>query len=176
MNRKTLLMVFGLLAVTALIGLAKAQINVTITLTDANNNPLGNTVPADTTVYVHAFYQDASTNAPAAAVLEMDYNGTVPTTITTLYSGSVTSGQTITETATLTAPGTYEFKWTCTEDISSSTGASGSAGSGFGAQCVTKVGYVTATVSIPLPEPGTLVGLAMALGAFGVLAIKKAKR
>jgi hypothetical protein len=178
MNKKIVLAIFGMLIVTALVGAARAQINVTITITDANNNPLGSTVPLGTTVYVHAFYQDIAGGAPASAVLEMDYNGTVPITKTTLYSGTVTSGQTITKSATLTKPGSYAFKWTCTQGATSSSlgaTASGSKGPSIEPQCIIRVGYVTATVNIPLPEPGTLAGLIMALSAFGLLAVKKAK-
>jgi hypothetical protein len=179
MNRKIVLVIFGMLIVTALVGIVRAQINVTLTLTDASNNPLGSTAPLGTTVYVHASYQDVAGGTPASAVLEMDYNGTVPITKTTLYSGTVISGQTITESATLTEPGSYAFKWTCTQGATSSSlgaTAGGSESSGIEPQCIIRVGYVTATVYIPLPEPGTLVGLIMALSAFGFWAVKKTKR
>jgi len=173
MNKKIVLALFGLLILAAFAGVAKAQINVTITLTDASNNAIGSTVPIGTTIYAHGFYQDLSTNTPAAAVLEVDYNSTGPTTITTLYSGTVTSGQTITEPYTLTAPGTYLFKWTCTQGA----GAGASSDSSFQPQCIIKVGYVTATtVVLPTPEAGPLAGLIMALAAFGLLAYKKGKR
>jgi hypothetical protein len=179
MRRKIGLAVFGAIMIALVVGIARAQINVTLTLTDENNNPLGSTVSAGTTVYVHAFYQDVGGSTPATAVLVMEYNGTIPATDTTLYNGTITSGQTITESAVLTKPGTYLFTWTCTQGdtiTSLETSASRSGSSGIGSQCVVKVGYITATVEVPLPEPGTIAGLAMALSAFGLIAIKKAKR
>jgi hypothetical protein len=164
MNKKLVLTALGLMMLATFIGIARAQIDVTITLTDASNNSIGGTVPAGTIVYVHGFYSNQG--SPAAGLMEVYYNN--GQTTETLYSGSVNSGQTITESYTLTKEGSYEFRWTCTVEVSIS---------GFGAQCIIKRGFVTVQiVTLPVPEPGTLAGLIMALSAFGLLAIKKAKR
>jgi hypothetical protein len=163
MNKKILFALFGMMMMAVFIGIAKAQINVTVTLTDASNNSISGTVPAGTIVYVHGFYSDQG--SPANGLMEVYYNN--GQTKETLYSGNVNSGQTITESYTLTKAGSYEFRWTCT------VGASASA---LGAQCIIKSGFVTVSiVTLPVPEPGTLAGLMMALSAFGLLAIKKAK-
>jgi hypothetical protein len=164
MNKKLVLTALGLMMLATFIGIAKAQINVTLTLTDASNNSIGGTVPAGTIVYVHGFYSNQG--SPADGLMEVYYNN--GQTTETLYSGSVNSGQTITKTYTLTKEGSYEFRWTCTVEVGTS---------GFGAQCIIKRGFVTVhIVTLPVPEPGTLAGLIMALSAFGLLAIKKAKR
>lgn len=164
MNKKLVLAALGLIMFATFIGIAKAQINVTLTLTDATNNSISGTVPAGTIVYVHGFYSNQG--SPANGLMEVYYNN--GQTTQTLYSGNVNSGQTITEPYTLTKAGSYEFRWTCTTGISTS---------GLGAQCIIKRGFVTVTiVTLPVPEPATLAGLIMALSAFGLLAIKKAKR
>jgi hypothetical protein len=164
MNKKLVLAALGLIMFATFIGIAKAQINVTLTLTDANNNSISGTVPAGTIVYVHGFYSNQG--SPANGLMEVYYNNGQATE--TLYSGNVNSGQTITEPYTLTKQGSYEFRWTCTTGISTS---------GLGAQCIIKRGFVTVRiVTLPVPEPATLAGLIMALSAFGLLAIKKAKR
>ena len=174
MKKNIVLATLGLMIFAILIGVARAQINVSITLTDAGNNSISSTVPIGTTVYVHGFYQDASSGASAGALMEVYYdNGSGLTSQTTLYSGSVDSGQTITTSTTLTQPGSYEFRWTCTQVITASSLGT----AGFGTQCVIKRGFITVTlVTLPVPEPGTLAGLIMALSAFGLLAVKKAKR
>lgn len=174
MKKKIVLATLGLMMFAILIGVARAQINVSITITDAGNNSVPSTVPIGTTVIVHGFYQDASDGASAVALMEVYYdNGSGLTSQTTLYSGSVDSGQTITRSTTLTKPGSYEFRWTCTQGVTASSLGT----TGFGAQCVVKRGFITVTlVTLPVPEPGTLAGLIMALSAFGLLAVKKAKR
>ncbi|MGA3193100.1 MAG: PEP-CTERM sorting domain-containing protein [Candidatus Bathyarchaeia archaeon] len=174
MKKKILLATLGLMISAILIGVARAQINVTITLTDAGNNSIPSTVPIGTTVYVHGFYQDISDGASAKALMEVYYdNGSGLTSKTTLYSGSIDSGQTITRSTTLTQPGSYEFRWTCTQIVI----ADSLGNTGFGTQCVVKRGFITVTlVTLPVPEPGTFAGLIMALSAFGLLAVKKAKR
>ena len=174
MKRKLLFATLGLMIFAILIGVARAQISVTITLTDAGNNSIASTVPVGTTVYVHGYYEDISVGAPAVALMEVYYaNGSGLTSQTTLYSGSVDSGQPITRSTTLTQPGSYEFRWTCTQEATA-----GSLGTtGFGTQCEVKKGFITVKlVTLPVPEPGTLAGLIMALSAFGLLAVKKAKR
>lgn len=169
MNKKLVLAALVLVMFATFIGIAKAQINVTLTLTDASNNSISGTVPAGTVVYVHGFYSNQI--SPASGLMEVYYNS--GPTGQTLYSGNVNSGQTITETYTLTKAGSYEFRWTCTVVI----GTSGGTASDIGTQCIIKRGFVTVSiVTLPVPEPATLAGLIMALSAFGLLAIKKAKR
>jgi hypothetical protein len=169
MNKKLVLTALGLMMLATFIGIAKAQINVTLTLTDESNNSIGGTVPAGTIVHVTGFYSNQG--SPADGLMEVYYNN--GQTKETLYSGSVNSGQTITKTYTLTEEGSYEFRWTCTVEVT----LSASGGPSFGAQCIIKRGFVTVhIVTLPVPEPGTLAGLIMALSAFGLLAIKKAKR
>jgi hypothetical protein len=165
MNKRILLTVFTIIAAAAFISAAQAQINLTITITDAGGISLGNTVPINTIVYVHAYYADAGTGAPAAGVLTVYYNGAATPTAT-LYNGQVASGQTITQTYNLTKTGNYEFRWTCTETIAN----------GAALQCITRRGLTSYPLLVlPVPEPGTIAGLIMALSAFGLLAIKKAK-
>jgi hypothetical protein len=164
MHKKLVLTALGLMMLATFIGIARAQIDVTITLTDASNTSIGSTVPVGTIVYVHGFYSNQG--SPADGLMEVYYNN--GQTKETLYSGSVNSGQTITESYTLTKEGSYEFRWTCTVEVGTS---------GFGAQCIIKRGFVTVQIlTLQVPEPGTLAGLIMALSAFGLLAIKKAKR
>jgi hypothetical protein len=166
MKKKLVLAVFGLMMLAAFIGIAKAQINVTLTLTDASSNPLASTVPMNTIVYAHGFYQNLEGGGSASALMEVYYdNGTGTNVITTLYTGSINSGQTITRTYQLTKPGNYEFRWTCTR-----------LAGGFQPFCNVQRGFVNVRIlTLPVPEPGTIAGLIMALSAFGLLAIKKAK-
>jgi hypothetical protein len=167
MNKRIILTVFAILMAAAFISAAQAQINLTITVTDAGGNSLGNTVPINTIVYIHAYYADAGTGAPATGVLAAYYNN-ASTPTATLYNGQVTSGQTITQTYNLTKTGNYEFRWTCTETTADTNGVA--------LQCVTRRGLTSyPLIVLPVPEPGTIAGLIMALSAFGLLAIKKAK-
>jgi hypothetical protein len=167
MDKRIILTVFAILMAAAFISAAQAQINLTITVTNAGGTSLGNTVPLNTIVYVHAYYADAGTGAPATGVLTVYYNN-APTPTATLYNGIVTSGQTITKTYNLTKTGNYEFTWTCTEAAAGTNGAA--------LQCIIRRGLTSYPLTVlPLPEPGTIAGLIMALSAFGLLAIKKAK-
>jgi hypothetical protein len=164
MNKKLVIAALGLVMVAMFVGIAKAQINVTLTLTDAGNNSIKGTVPAGTIVFVHGSYTNQGSQANG--LMEVYYNN--GQTKETLYSGNVRSGQTITVPFTLTKQGVYEFRWTCTVGINTS---------GFGTQCIIRRGLVTVRiVTLPLPEPATLAGVIMALSAFGLLAIKKVKR
>jgi hypothetical protein len=167
MNKKILLTVFAIIAAAAFISAAQAQINITITVTDAGGHSIGSSIPVNTIIYVHAFYSDIITKASATGVLEVYYNGAATPTAT-LYNGKITSGQTIIETYNLTKTGTYKLKWTCTEDVTDTNGAA--------IQCITERGLTSISLTVfEAPEPGTIAGLIMALSAFGLLAAKKAK-
>lgn len=168
MDKKIILTVFTIIMATMFISSAQAQINLTLTVTDAGGNSLGNTVPINTIVHVHAYYADAGTSAPATGVLAVYYNS-ASTPTATLYDGQVTSGQTITQTYNLTKTGNYEFRWTCTETTADTNDVA--------LQCVTRRGLTSYPLTVfSTPEPGTIAGLIMALSAFGLLALKKAKR
>lgn len=167
MNKKIILTVFTIIMAAAFISAAQAQINLTLTVTDAGGNSLGSSIPVNTIIYAHAFYSDLTTKASATGVLAVYYNGAATPTAT-LYNGKITSGQTITETYNLTKTGTYTLKWTCTEGVTDANGAA--------IQCIIQRGLTSISLQVfPLPEPGTIAGLIMALSAFGLLAAKKAK-
>jgi hypothetical protein len=164
MLKKTLVLLFALIVFALLVGVAKAQIAVTIQVKDSQGNNIdGGTVNLNTMAYVTGSYSDLSgSNAPASAVLEVYFNGQLQST---LYSGSISSGGSVTEHYLMTTVGTYEFTWTCTD--AASTGAT--------AQCITERGMVTATVQLVVPEPASIAGLLMGLSALGLLAVKRTR-
>jgi hypothetical protein len=165
MSKRSLAFLFALIVFALLVGAARAQISVTIQVKDSNgNNISGGTVPINTVAYVTGGYSDLSgTAAPASAVMEVYFNGQLKST---LFSGQVSSGGTVTKQYQMTTVGTYEFRWTCTK----------AATAGITSQCITERGMVTATVGLVVPEPATIAGLMMALSAFGLLAFKRMKR
>jgi hypothetical protein len=169
MKNKTVTLIFALIAFTAIIGIAQAQIQATIEVKDSIGNKIdGQTVPIGTTVYIYGKYIDGQ-GAPAAALMEVYYNGTGPSTHETLYSGIVTSGGTITKTYQLTKLGTYEFRWTVTKTI-----ASASTQGIVAPYCLQQRALARTTVNaFQVPEPATIFGLIMGLSALGFVAIKK---
>jgi hypothetical protein len=169
MKNKTVTLIFTLIAFAAVIGIAQAQIHGAIEVKDSIGNKIdGQTVPIGTTVYVYGTYTDDQ-GAPAAALMEVYYNGTGPNTHETLYSGIVPSGSTTTKTYQLTKLGTYEFKWTVTKQL-----ASASTQGIAGAYCIQQRALARTTVdAFHVPEPATIAGLIMGLSALGLVAIKK---
>jgi hypothetical protein len=86
-----------------------------------------------------------------------------------LYSGSINSGATVTETYALTSLGSYEFRWTITKTLGSTT-ATGTPT----VQCIQERALAHTTITaFVIPEPATIAGLAMTLSALGLLAVKR---
>jgi hypothetical protein len=160
--KRTLVFLFALIVFAMIVGTVRAQITVAIQVKDSNGNNInGGTVPLNTEAYVTGSYSDLSgAGSPASAVMEVYLNGQLQST---LYSGPISSGGSVTEQYLMTTVGTYEFTWTCTD------AASGA----IKAQCITETGMVTATVQLVVPEPAPIAGLLMGLSAFGLLAVKR---
>lgn len=175
MNRKIAVTVLGLMALATFIGIAKAQIIASITVKDSGGNDIsGGTVLINTIAYVYGHYEDLIGSVPASALMEVYYDdGTGWKHKATLFAGSVTDGGTIVKTYTMTELGTYEFRWTCVVTGTSSAGASEAGRSGVGTFCVQERAMARTKIQLVIPEPGTLAGLAMALAAFGFLAVKR---
>lgn len=164
MNKKIMLAVLIAVAFTLIIGTAKAQIAVSIRVEDSGGNSIvESTVPVNTVAYVYCTYEDKSGSVSATGIMKVYHDGIYKET---LYNGVVTDGQTIMKTYKMTVPGTYEFKW----DVTKATAG------GYSISCTTERAVVKARVMLVVPEPGTIAGLAMALSAFGLLAIRKIRQ
>lgn len=170
MSKKVLLLTLGLLAFALAIPLAKAAITVWIDVQDSSGRSIKNeTVALGTTVTVHGYYEDRNGNLPATVKMTVYFDdGTGKTLEATLYSGNVNSGEEIIRSFSLTKVGTYEFKWDCTKQGSSTTTAS------FSTYCRYERGLDLTSVFV-IPEPATIAGLLMSFLAFGLLTIKRFK-
>jgi hypothetical protein len=168
MNKKTLIPIFTLAILAASIATANAKIACSIQVKDINgNNISGGTVNINTVAYVSGHYEDQDGNSPANAVMEVYYNdGTGLKLEATLFTGNINDGDTITGTPfTLSKLGQYEFRWSCQK---------GTPGTPDGTSCSERTQART-TIQLVVPEPATIVGLLMALSAFGILAFKRTR-
>lgn len=171
MNRRIVIAVLGLVIVSTLIGIAHAQIKASITAKDSNGNVIsGGTVPINTVAYVYGYYEDLIASSPTTALMEVYYDdGTGWKYKAILFSGSVGDGETIVRTYTMTQLGYYEFRWTCETVRTSETGST------VGTFCTQERALARTTVQLVIPEPATIAGLAIALAAFGFLAVKRTR-
>jgi len=170
MNRKIFLAILGIIIFAVAIPVARAQLTVTIDVKDSNGNSLKDaTVALNTAVTVHGYYKDNNGDKSAFAKMQVYFDdGTGKKLQATLYSGYVSSGNTIIKPFTMTKQGTYEFRWDCTKQGSTTTAT-------FSTLCRIERG-VTHAIVLVVPEPATIAGLLMALSAFGLFAIKKSKK
>ena len=162
MNKKILITLIALATFAALTATVNAQIAVSIQVKDIHGNSIsGGTVPINTVAYLYGHYEDLAGNSPATATMEVYYNdGSGLKYEATLSSGTVNDGATITQTYTMSKLGQYEFRWNC------------QLGTAF--SCLERAQART-TIQLVVPEPATIVGLLMALSAFGFLAFRKTR-
>lgn len=168
MNKKILITILALIMFAAIIGIAKAQLEVQIEVKDSNGNSIdGETVFPNTVAYVNGTYKDLKGDAPASALMQVYYDDDLSTPDwklkETLFNDTVKNGQNIERNYTMTELGYYQFRWRCTKE---------SGASELSILCVGEVGFKSALVHA-VPEPGTLAGLITALSAFGLLAVKR---
>jgi hypothetical protein len=170
MNRKLFLAILGIIIFAVAIPVARAQLTVTIDVKDLNGNSLKKaTVDLNTDVKVYGYYKDNNGGLPATAKMEVYFNdGTGKKLEATLYSGYVSSGSTTIKPFKMTKMGTYEFKWDCTKQGSTTTAS-------FSTLCRIEKG-LDYTQIFTVPEPATIAGLLMALSAFGLFAVKRSKK
>jgi hypothetical protein len=170
MNKKIFLAILGIIIFAVAIPLARAQVTVWIDVKDSNGNSIKEgTVALNTIVNVHGYYKDNNGGLPATAKMEVYFDdGTGKTLDTVLYSGNVNSETETIRSFTLTKHGTYEFKWDCTKQGSTTTAS-------FSTLCRIERGLDSTHIFV-VPEPATVVGLLMALSAFGLFAIKRSKK
>ena len=164
MNRKMLIAIIALAIFAALTATANAQITATITVKDASNNVIsGGTVHLGTVAYVSGRYLDLHGSSPASGQIDVYFNDAFKATI---WTGNLNDGQTATAPPyAMNELGTYEFRFTCQVGTIETLAI---------LRCTERVQART-TIQMVVPEPGTLAGLAMALSAFGFLAVKKAR-
>lgn len=164
MNKKILITILGLVILTTIVSIAKAQVNVSIEVKDSNpgNDIVGQTVPINTVACAYGHYQDLDGSSPSIALMEVLYNdGSGWEKKATLFFGIVNDGDTITaEPYTLTEFGTYQFSLKCF----------------YNHDPPQAVATVSTAAQFVVPEPGTIAGLIMALTAFGFLAAKRIPR
>ena len=176
MKKAMLLLVFALATYTMFLSTANAQITATITIKDYKGNIINDkTVHIGTTAYIHGHYEDQAGNSPASVQMDVFYDGgSGYTHKATIWSGSLEDGETVIETYTMSEPGSYQFRMTCETETPDSVGALRSgAPRTLGIQRCEEIAQARTTIQLVTPEPGTLAGLAMALTAFGLLAVKR---
>ena len=161
MNRKITSLIIALAVFSVIVSIAMAQIRATVEVKDSHGNVInGQIVHLNSVVSVHGYYVDTDGNADATAKIDVYVNGQYKETI---WQGTVHDGQTIDVLGySMNQLGVYEFRWTCQR-------------SSLGAQALLCSERAQARTSIQLavPEPGTIVGLAMGLSALGFLFVKK---
>jgi long-subunit fatty acid transport protein len=169
-----------LLAIVALaamalvaVGAVQAAPTLSIQVTDSKgSNITGTTVPAGTVATVSAYYVDSG-GSGAQATLNVFYDGgSGLNLVATLYSGTVNSGDTVTESYMLTNVGTYEFRWTCTP-------ASTVSSSGFSTNCPASYQQrcqVNTSPQNDVPEPLPAAGLTIGLLAFGLFVLRRKRQ
>jgi hypothetical protein len=167
MNKKILITIIALAMVAAFISTAKAQIKATITVKDSKGNVIsGGTVHINTVAYVYGHYEDLAGHSPASGQMDVYFDDGLGLNYkATIWSGNLNDGGTVMRTYTMSELGTYEFRMTCQIGTPETLGT---------LRCTERVQART-TIQLVVPEPGTLAGLAMALAAFGFLAVKKAR-
>jgi len=172
MKNKVVTLIFGLIAAAIVIGTVQAQIHATIEVKDGGGNLInGGSVPLGTTVSIYGSYTD-DLGAPAAALMEVYYAGSPSNFNEILYSGSINSGAKVVKTYALTNLGSYEFRWTVTKTLGSTSTTEAPT-----VQCIQQKAFANTTITaFVIPEPATIAGLAMALSALGLLAVKRTRR
>jgi hypothetical protein len=162
MKKKMLIMPIALAMLALFIAAANAQITCSVQVKDSNGNVIsGGSVPINTVTYIYGHYEDLGGNSQANAVMEVYYNdGSGLKLEATLFTGNINDGATITQTFTMSKLGTYEFRWSCQLGTSQS--------------CQERTQART-TIQLVVPEPAAIVGLLMALSAFGILAFKRTR-
>lgn len=179
MNKKAWLIILALLTFAALtsahtLSLAHATtvIKVEIDIRDEIGSITNHTVPANTFVYVHGYYEDLTGSRKANATMEVWFDdGTGMQHEKTLYDGTIDSKQTIIETYNMTKIGTYEFRLRCVKHDTNQTQTLGFSTN----SCQIEAGIASAQV-FTIPEPGTILGLIMSLSAFGLFALKRSRK
>jgi len=169
MNKKVLLSAFALIAFATLMSIANAQISVSIQVKDSGGNDIsGSSVIIGTTAHVYGHYEDLGGNAQAYGWIKVYFDdGTGFEYETTLFSGPVNDGDTVEGTPyTMLKMGTYNFTWR-SQKIDPTIP--------LALRCEQEGALARTTVQLHVPEPATLIGLAMALSAFGLLALKKTR-
>lgn len=168
---KTRLLTVAIFAAMAImmVGAAQATPTLSIQLADSNGNNITNlTVPVNTVATISAYYFDSG-GSDAQATLTVFYdNGLGPQLVATLYSGTVKSGATVTESYTLIGLGTYEFRWTCTPDSVTTSSFSTSCPPAYQQRCQV-ITHIPNTVPEPIPVAGVTIGLL----AFGLFSFKR---
>ena len=156
----TLILIMAIIAVVG--GAAKAQIDPTIQVRDLSNNVLnGQTVHLNTVVIIHCTYTDPAHPSGTGYIDVFLDNGTGFNYLGNIWNGTVNSGQAIQSPPyTLNQMGTYKFAWTV-QAAQTSPGP------------CPETAQVTTTISLVVPEPSALAGLAIALSAFGFFAFRK---
>ncbi len=170
MNRKIFLAILGIIIFAVAMPVARAQLTVTIDVKDSYGNSLKDgTVALNTAVTVHGYYKDNNGGKPAFAKMQVYFDdGTGKKLEANLYLGYVSSESTTIKPFTMTKMGTYEFRWDCTKQGSTTTAT-------FSTLCRIERGLDYTRIFV-VPEPATIAGLLMALSAFGLFAIKRSKR
>jgi hypothetical protein len=155
-----LLLVVAVVAVT--VSTAKAQLDPSIVVRDTDDNILnGGIVNLNTAVIAYCDYVDPAHPSTTGYIDVFLDQGSGFIHLGNLWTGPVNSGQTIQSPQyTLSQMGTYKFAWTV------------QAGDPAGDPCP-ETAQVSTTLRLAVPEPGTIAALAMALSAFGFLAVKK---
>lgn len=168
MKKKFTVAVLGLVAFALFVGVVEAQIKVTLEVKDSGGNVISGPVAVNTVAYVYGYYEDMAGNAPASALMEAYFDdGSGKTLEATLFDGNVNDGTTTIKPFTMAKDGTYEFRWDCRKEGVVTTSSV--------MYCRVERGLDYSTVFV-VPEPGTVVGLLMALSALGLFAVRKSKR
>lgn len=164
MSKRVLLLALTFAVLALFAASANAKITASIQVKDVNGNVLNDgKVPINTIVHVYGHYEDLDGNSPATGVIDVYFStdGSTWTKTNTLFVGTVQDGDTVTgDPYTLTQLGQYQFRWICQLDTPTTT------------SCV-EIARATTTISLPVPEPATIIGLIMAFSAFGFLAFKR---
>jgi hypothetical protein len=169
MNKKILLPIIVLAALATIMGIANAQIKVSIQVKDSNGNDIsGSTVLIGTTAHVYGHYEDLGGNAQAYGWIKVYFDdGTGFKYETTLFSGPVNDGDTVEGTPyPMSKMGTYNFTWRSQKTDPTIP---------LALRCQQEGALARTIVQLHVPEPATLIGLTMALSAFGLLALKKTR-
>jgi hypothetical protein len=165
MNKKIFIPMLGLLMLVAIVGTAKAQIIASVQIRDSGGNLINDqTLPIGTTAHAYGYYEDQTGNKPATATMQVYFSidGSSFAWKATIFSGTVNDGENKSAgTYTMTELGFYQFRWTC--EIQNG---------GFWCH---ETAQARTKIQLMVPEPATIVGLLMALSAFGLLAFKKTR-
>jgi hypothetical protein len=160
MKKSALILIAGLVALVAFTAVAQAQISASIQIKDLDGNVLnGQIIEKGEVIKVRGTYIDPDGTAASYKISVYVDTGSGYNLVTS-WTGVIASGQTVESPEyALLQEGTYQFRFTVTS----------------GAMIVScfETAQARTTIRLVTPEPATIAGLAMGLGALGLFAFKK---